>query len=106
MTTHYKFDRHSGIVDIEGKILLQLVPVSCSKKFREMAGKELANKLNTIEQGKEAAMRRQRIIEANAECPHPTPRQDELEQVALQWESLATEAERGPTHRPIAADPG
>ena len=32
---------------------------------------------------------------ATAECPHPTPRQAELEQAALQWESLAAEAERG-----------
>ena len=57
--TRYKFDRHVGLVDEEGKIILQLVPVGCSKKFREMAGKELANKLNTIEQGKEAVARHQ-----------------------------------------------
>lgn len=57
MTTRYKFERGTGLVDLEGKVILQLVPVSCSKKFRDMAGKELANKLNGIEQGKEAAMR-------------------------------------------------
>jgi hypothetical protein len=55
MTTRYKFDRHAGLVDLEGKIILQIVPVGCTKKFRETAGKELANKLNGIEQGKEAA---------------------------------------------------
>ena len=53
--TRYKFYRHAGLVDEEGKIILHLVPVGCTKKFREMAGKELANKLNGIEQGKEAA---------------------------------------------------
>jgi len=65
MTTRYKFERGTGLVDLEGKVILQLVPVSCSKKFRDMAGKELANKLNGIEQGKEAAARAEAMRTAN-----------------------------------------
>lgn len=56
--TRYKFDRHAGLVDESGKIILQLVAIGCSRSFRETAGKELANKLNGIEQGKEAAVKR------------------------------------------------
>jgi len=55
--TRYKFDKRSGLVDDEGKIVLQLVAVGCSQSFRVTAGKELANKLNGVEQGKEAALR-------------------------------------------------
>ena len=61
----YKFDRHRGLVDDFGNCILTLVPVGCSKKFRDMAGKELANKLNGIEQGKEAAVRREDMMRAN-----------------------------------------
>ena len=71
--TRYKFDRHAGLVDEEGKIILQLVPVGCSKKFREMAGKELANKLNTIEQGKELAVKRP-LISPRVILREPTKR--------------------------------
>lgn len=53
MTTRYKFDHHAGLIDLEGRQILQLIPVGCSKKFRDMAGKELASRLNTIEREKE-----------------------------------------------------
>lgn len=53
--TRYQFDRHAGLVDDTGKVIIQLVAVGCSKSFRATAGKELANKLNGIEQGKEAS---------------------------------------------------
>lgn len=56
--TRYKFDKHAGLVDDTGKCILQLVPVCCTNSFRVTAGKELANKLNGIEQGKEASKRK------------------------------------------------
>lgn len=63
--TRYKFDKHAGLVDEEGKCILQIVAVGCSKSFRVTAGKELANKLNGIEQGKEAAARAEAMRTAN-----------------------------------------
>lgn len=53
--TRFKYDRHRGLVDEFGNQILILMAANCSKKFLSMAGKELANKLNTIEQGKERA---------------------------------------------------
>jgi ribonuclease HIII len=46
----YKAVRGS-IYDENGVQLLVLMQVHCSKKFRDTATKELANKLNTIRQG-------------------------------------------------------
>jgi hypothetical protein len=46
----YKAVRGS-IYDENGVQLLVLMQVHCSKKFRDTAAKELANKLNTIRQG-------------------------------------------------------
>jgi len=49
---YVRWDKKCGIVDAKtGKILLQLAIVSCSKKYREMAGKELVNKLNSVVRG-------------------------------------------------------
>lgn len=51
---YVKWDKKDGIVDKEtGLQLLQLVTVNCSRKYREMAGKELVNKLNTIARNKQ-----------------------------------------------------
>ena len=47
--SYVKWNKRDGIVDAEtGKQLLQLIATGATKKFRDMAGKELANKLNTI----------------------------------------------------------
>ena len=76
MTTRYKFDKNVGLVDIEGKVILQLVAVGCSKSFRNTAGKELANKLNGIEQSKEAVERAKKYFrdcENNGIAPPGTP---------------------------------
>jgi hypothetical protein len=54
----YKFDEHAGLTDEDGHRILQLVASGCTKAFRRMAGKELANKLNGIEQSKEATKTR------------------------------------------------
>lgn len=48
----YKWDKKQGLLDDQGCQVLQIVSSNCSHKFRNMAGKELANKLNTIEQAK------------------------------------------------------
>jgi hypothetical protein len=54
----YKFDEHAGLTDEDGHQILQLVASGCTKAFRRMAGKELANKLNGIEQSDENNKRR------------------------------------------------
>lgn len=48
----YKAVRGS-IYDEDGKQMLVLMQVNCSVKFRDMAAKELVNKLNTIRQGQQ-----------------------------------------------------
>ena len=49
-----KWSKIEGVVDAEtGKQLLQLVICNCTQKFRETAGRELVNKLNTIARNKE-----------------------------------------------------
>lgn len=53
----YRWHRQDGLLDEDGKQILVMLPTNCTRKFLHMAGKELANKLNTIEQGKEAARR-------------------------------------------------
>ena len=50
----YAYDAQSGLLE-NGVLVLQLVGIGCSAKFVRMAYKELVNKLNGIEQGKEAA---------------------------------------------------
>ena len=50
-----KWDRRLGVVEVDsGKQLLQITSVNCSGKFRNAAGKELVNKLNTIARGARA----------------------------------------------------
>lgn len=56
--TRYRFNRHEGLVDDMGNCILKLVGVGCTESFRVKAGKELANKLNTIEQSKECMQTR------------------------------------------------
>ena len=46
------------LTDEDGNRIIQLMPVSCTKSFLKMAGKELANKLNTIEQSKRVSVAR------------------------------------------------
>ena len=50
--TIYKWNDRDGLIDESGKVIIQFLIVGCSRKFRRMAGKELAEKLNTIERGK------------------------------------------------------
>lgn len=59
--TRYKFDRGGHLIDQDGNVLLTVMATGCSRKFRDMAGKEMANKLNGIEQGKEAAARAEEL---------------------------------------------
>lgn len=56
--TWYRWTR-DGMVDETGKQILVLLPVNCTKRFLAMAGKEMVNKLNTIEQSKSLQLRRQ-----------------------------------------------
>jgi len=51
--SYYKWDKKDGLFDMDSGIqVLQIVASNCTNKFRNIAGKELANKLNTIEQSK------------------------------------------------------
>ena len=46
----YIWDKRDGLLDADtGQQVLQLVANYCTNKFRNMAGKELAEKLNSIE---------------------------------------------------------
>jgi len=45
----YKWHRHDGLTDGDGRQLIQFVATGASKKFRDMASKILANQLNNME---------------------------------------------------------
>ena len=47
----YSYKQGLGIVDETGLLIIQMMPVNCSKKFAATAAKLLAEKLNTIERG-------------------------------------------------------
>ena len=49
---HYLFDKVNGVLDEDGAQVLQIVKNHCSEKFRVIAGRELAEKLNAIERAK------------------------------------------------------
>src|SRR3990167_9346274 len=51
----YKWNKKDGLCDENGRQLIQFCATGASKKFRDMAGKVLANQLNNMELGKEAA---------------------------------------------------
>lgn len=49
----YKYSRKDGIVDVEtGRQAARIVSCNATKKWIDMASKELVNKLNSIEQAK------------------------------------------------------
>ena len=51
-----KWNKKDGIVDARtGTQLLQILASNCSQKYRDMAGKELANKLNSVVRGRSLA---------------------------------------------------
>ena len=52
---HYKFDTKQGILDELGNQVLVLIRTNCTKKFRNLAGRLLAERLNVMEQAREHA---------------------------------------------------
>ena len=48
----YKWDKNLGLVDQDGRQIMQCMPVNCSHKFRNTAGKLMVEKLNSIERAK------------------------------------------------------
>lgn len=52
----YKWDKQYGLTDADGHQVLQIV--GGTNKFRNMAGKLLAEELNKIERSKELARKR------------------------------------------------
>jgi hypothetical protein len=56
----YRWHRQQGVVDADGRQVMQLV--GGTNKFRNICGKLLVEKLNSIERGKEANRRREEAI--------------------------------------------
>ena len=70
-----KWNKKDGIVDARtGTQLLQILASNCSQKYRDMAGKELANKLNSVVRGRSLAKKSNapgRAGAASARPPRP-----------------------------------
>jgi len=55
----YKWHKEYGLIDAATeRQVLQILPSNCTKKFRNMAGKELAERLNVIERSKRLRARK------------------------------------------------
>ena len=60
--SEYRWHRQDGVLDNDGRQVLQIIAVSCTKKFRHKAGSLLVEKLNVVERGDEYRRKHNRVI--------------------------------------------